>query len=57
MNLWMCIQNNSKYKQELTKRAHIKGINSVSKCDKISRYIFPSSFFLLNLMYWYSYNN
>ena len=53
----MCIQNDPEYKKQLTKRAHFKGINSVSKCDKISRYVFPLSFFILNLIYWYSYNN
>lgn len=53
--IWQCIKSDPKYKRELKKRAHFKGINSVSKCDRIARIIFPTSFFLLNIIYWYGY--
>ncbi|XP_076347804.1 gamma-aminobutyric acid receptor alpha-like isoform X2 [Tachypleus tridentatus] len=30
-------------------------LNSVSKLDKISRWVFPLSFLIINLIYWYTY--
>lgn len=50
---WKCLTSDSAFKDELKKRAHFKGINSVSKCDKMARVFFPASFFILNLIYWY----
>lgn len=52
---WKCMKSDPLYKRQMAKRAHFKGINSVSQCDKISRIFFPASFFLLNLLYWFSY--
>lgn len=49
---WKCLTSDSIFKEELKKRAHFKGINSVSKCDKMARMFFPASFFILNLIYW-----
>lgn len=34
-----------------------KALNSVSRIDKISRIVFPLSFFVINLFYWYKYLN
>lgn len=50
---WKCLTSDSTFKDELKKRAHFKGINSVSKCDKMARVFFPASFIILNLIYWY----
>jgi gamma-aminobutyric acid receptor subunit alpha len=55
INFWKCVINDPKYKTEMTKRAHFKGINSVSKCDKVSRILFPFCFLLLNIIYWRAY--
>ena len=52
---WKCMTNDLEYKRHIQKRAHTKGINSVSKCDKLSRIFFPVSFLILNLFYWYIY--
>ncbi len=32
-----------------------KALNSVSTIDKISRVVFPLTFFLINAVYWYNY--
>ncbi len=56
-NFWKCVINDPVFKKQMTKRAHFKGINSVSKCDRISRIVFPLSFLLLNIAYWYVYYN
>lgn len=32
-----------------------KALNSVSRIDKISRIVFPTTFLVLNLFYWYTY--
>ena len=52
---WKCMTNDPIYKRLIKKRADIKGINSVSKCDKVSRIIFPVSFLFLNIIYWNTY--
>jgi gamma-aminobutyric acid receptor subunit alpha len=52
---WKCISSDPLYKRQMAKRAHFKGINSVSQLDIMSRYLFPASFFLLNLIYWSTY--
>lgn len=54
-NFWRCIISDPHFKKEMTKRAHHKGINSVSKCDRVSRILFPAFFLLLNILYWYNY--
>jgi hypothetical protein len=54
-SFWKCVINDPVYKKEMTKRAHFKGINSVSRCDRVSRILFPFSFLLLNILYWYKY--
>ncbi len=54
---WKCVKSDPVHKSEMIKRAHFKGINSVSKCDRIARIFFPTSFFILNLLYWFKYYN
>jgi len=54
---WKCVKSDPVHKDEMIKRAHFKGINSVSKCDRIARIFFPTSFFILNLFYWFKYYN
>jgi hypothetical protein len=56
-NFWKCVINDPAFKKQMTKRAHFKGINSVSRCDRVSRIMFPLSFLLLNTAYWYIYYN
>ena len=52
-----CVTSDPVHKSEMIKRAHFKGINSVSKCDRVARIFFPTSFFFLNILYWYNYYN
>jgi gamma-aminobutyric acid receptor subunit alpha len=52
---WKCITSDPIYKKRIKKKADDKGINSVSKCDKISRIIFPGAFLFLNIIYWNTY--
>ena len=52
---WNCIKSDPDHKSEMIKRAHFKGINGVSKCDRVARIFFPSSFCLLNILYWFKY--
>lgn len=63
VNYWflfrMCITSDPKFKSHLTKsaleRLNAKGINSVSRVDRLSRTIFPLFFFILNILYWLNY--
>ena len=54
-DVWKCVVNDFRFKQEMTKRAHYKGINSVSKCDRFARIFFPATFLLFNIIYWYTF--
>ena len=55
----MCLTSDPKFKKHLTKsaqyRVNSKGINSVSKVDRVSRIVFPLFFAILNLLYWLNY--
>ena len=57
----MCITSDPKFKDYLTKsalrRINAKGVNSVSRVDRISRIIFPLFFLILNILYWFNYYN
>ena len=47
---------NERFRRERQRRAYQQGsTNSVSMIDKMSRILFPASYSLLNLWYWYSY--
>ena len=51
----MCLTSDPKFKKYLTKSAEkraAKGINSVSRVDRVSRIIFPLFFLCLNIIYW-----
>ncbi|OQR73768.1 gamma-aminobutyric acid receptor alpha-like [Tropilaelaps mercedesae] len=54
----MCMISHEKYRDEL-RRSAPKGqfVNSVSQIDKVSRILFPASFFLLNILYWFGYGH
>ncbi len=54
-SFWKCINSDPIYKMFIKKRANSKGINSVSRCDKVSRILFPALFLLLNVIYWNAY--
>ncbi|KAF2367679.1 Neurotransmitter-gated ion-channel [Trinorchestia longiramus] len=51
-----CVVGSESYRRARERQATITGsVNSVSKIDKLSRVLFPLSYGLLNLWYWYSY--
>ena len=53
-----CLQSNIKYKKVMVARGETRNrgkVNSDSKIDKVSRYVFPISFIVLYTMYWVSY--
>jgi hypothetical protein len=50
---WFCLSGNDAYKRAIRKRASGFGINSRSELDVIARIIFPVSFALFNILYWY----
>ncbi|XP_028968330.1 gamma-aminobutyric acid receptor alpha-like [Galendromus occidentalis] len=54
----MCMISHEKYRDEL-RRSAPKGqfVNSVSQIDKVSRVLFPVSFFFLNIIYWLGYGH
>ncbi|XP_064482178.1 gamma-aminobutyric acid receptor alpha-like isoform X2 [Ornithodoros turicata] len=51
-----CITGNERFRNEMRSRAS-KGtlVNSVSQIDRVSRVLFPVSFILINLFYWFSF--
>jgi hypothetical protein len=51
--LWFCITGNTKYKLFIRKRASRFGINSRSELDVFARIVFPISFGLFNILYWF----
>lgn len=51
--LWFCISGNTKYKSVIRKRASRLGINSRSELDVFARIVFPVSFVLFNILYWF----
>jgi len=50
---WFCISGNTKYKRLIRQRASRFGINSRSELDVFARIVFPVSFVLLNILYWF----
>ncbi len=50
---WFCISGNIKYKRVLRRRASRFGINSRSELDVFARIVFPISFVLFNILYWF----
>ncbi|CAF0948726.1 unnamed protein product [Rotaria sp. Silwood1] len=51
--LWFCISGNTKYKRSIRKRTSRIGINSRSELDVFARIVFPVSFILFNILYWF----
>ena len=51
--LWFCISGNTKYKRIIRRRATRFGMNSRSKLDIFARIVFPVSYVLLNILYWF----
>jgi gamma-aminobutyric acid receptor subunit alpha len=54
-SFWKCMTNDPDYKKHIQNRAHARGINSVSSIDEIARKLFPITFLILNIIYWYIY--
>jgi hypothetical protein len=50
-----CIISDQEYKIQMIKRGRSRGINSVSKCDQVSRILFPVLFLTFNFIYWYKF--
>lgn len=50
-----CFLGSTKYRNFKSRRRHPSGLNSVSKIDMGSRIVFPTSFLVLNFMYWLVY--
>nr|XP_027221982.1 gamma-aminobutyric acid receptor subunit alpha-1-like [Penaeus vannamei] len=51
-----CVVGDDQYRRERQRRACLqRSVNSVSAIDTVSRILFPASYGLLNLWYWYSY--
>ena len=46
-----CLVSSQSYKEVLISRSSRTGANNVSKIDKVSRYLFPASFFALMVTY------
>ncbi|XP_077516687.1 gamma-aminobutyric acid receptor subunit alpha-2-like [Amblyomma americanum] len=50
-----CMLGNERFRDEMRRRADRGAtVNSVSQIDKVSRVLFPFSFILINLFYWFS---
>ncbi|KAF6022628.1 hypothetical protein EB796_019066 [Bugula neritina] len=52
--LLSCLKGSHKYRNSMRRRARKAGhlANSVSKLDSISRVVFPSTFLIINIIYW-----
>jgi hypothetical protein len=50
---WFCISGNTKYKRFIRKRTSRFGVNSRSELDVCARIMFPFSFVLFNVLYWF----
>ncbi|XP_047741655.1 gamma-aminobutyric acid receptor subunit alpha-5 [Hyalella azteca] len=54
--LTRCVVGSESYRRAREREATVSGsVNSVSRIDELSRILFPVSYGLLNLWYWYSY--
>ncbi|XP_075734536.1 gamma-aminobutyric acid receptor subunit alpha-2 [Rhipicephalus microplus] len=50
-----CMLGNERYRDEMRRRADRGAtVNSVSQIDRVSRVLFPCSFIVINLFYWFS---
>lgn len=56
IDLAKCVISDSHYKSKMTSRAMAGGVNSVSKCDKVARILFPVVFVIINMAYWIRYS-
>lgn len=56
-HIYFCFTANKSFTRKRRMAAMEKGntINSVSKIDRASRILFPLSFFVINLFYWWAY--
>ncbi len=50
---WFCLSGDTKYKRFIRKRTSRFGINSRSELDVCARILFPLSFVLFNILYWF----
>ncbi|CAF1520608.1 unnamed protein product [Adineta ricciae] len=50
---WFCLSGNGDYKRTIRKHASRYGINSPSELDVFARVVFPLSFALFNILYWF----
>ena len=50
---WFCLSGNTKYKRSIRKRTSRFGVNSRSELDVFARIVFPVSFVLFNILYWF----
>ena len=55
--MFYCLAANQSFRQIRKKKALAKGniINSVSKIDSVSRILFPVTFSLINVFYWWGF--
>lgn len=54
-SLWRCLTGNTDYRLQRQKSADLEAGNSVSDIDMVSRFLFPLTFSLFNLLYWLVY--
>lgn len=50
---WFCLSGDGRYRRALRRRASRFGINSRSRLDVVARIVFPLSFVLFNILYWF----
>ena len=55
IQLWQCLRGSITFHGQLVRRGKIKGYNSISKIDIVSRVLFPTMFLLFLGTYWYFY--
>ena len=55
--MFYCLAANQSFRQIRKKKALAKGniINSVSKIDSVSRILFPVTFSIINVIYWWGF--
>ncbi|XP_064637702.1 gamma-aminobutyric acid receptor alpha-like isoform X2 [Lineus longissimus] len=51
MKFFNCLRGSAKYR-DMKSRTSKRGVNSVSKIDRIARVLFPGSFLFFNICYW-----
>jgi len=50
---WFCLTGSTRYKHVIRKRSTRIGVNSRSDLDVFARIVFPLSFVLFNILYWF----